>query len=113
MNKVDELKMMFLASQDFNNGTVVRGGMLLTDNQTKPLEFRCTSPIRPTGLQKILYGKLLDAYMLVALIGMPLVRSASERANIILVRDRRFLELQDKSRYSSCLVGKKRRRHRR
>lgn len=96
MNNVDELKLMFLTSQDFSKGAAVRGGMLVTDNQAKPLEFRCTSPIRPTGLQRVLYGQMLDTHILLTLIGIPLVRSASERPSIILVRDKRFLALRDK-----------------
>jgi len=106
MNNADELKLMFLASQDFSNGAVVRGGMLVTDNQTKPLEFRCTSPIRPTGLQKVLYGKMLDTHVLLVLIATPLVRSASERPSIILVRDKRLLELCNKVDFPVVWLGR-------
>lgn len=96
MSDNNELRLMFLASQDFEKGEAVRGGMLVTDDQTKPLEFRCTSPIRPTRLQKVLYGKLLHPHMLIELIATPLVRSASEQPHIILVRDKEILKLQDK-----------------
>ncbi|MBA7629927.1 hypothetical protein ES703_37434 [subsurface metagenome] len=106
MKNVDELRLMFLASQDFSNGAVVRGGMLVTDNQTKPLEFRCTSPIRPTGLQKVLYGKMLDTHILLNLIATPLVRSASERPSIILVRDKRLLELCNKVDFPVVWLGR-------
>lgn len=33
---------------------MVSGGLLVTDKRGKPLEFRCTSPIRPNQVQRIL-----------------------------------------------------------
>jgi len=42
---------------------VFRGGVLVTDAQGKPIEFRCTSAIQPTAVQKTLYGGTLRAHM--------------------------------------------------
>jgi hypothetical protein len=51
---MDEISLGFLSSFDFENGTTVRGAILVTDDQTKPVEFRVTSPIRPSvNLQKL------------------------------------------------------------
>ena len=89
-----DLKLMFLAAQRFENDEAFRGAFLITDDNTTPLEFRCTSPVRPTALQKTLYGGILDQYILVNLIGLPLVRSATIKPDLILVRDASFLELR-------------------
>lgn len=104
MSDNNELRLMFLASQDFEKAEAVRGAMLVTDDQTKPLEFRCTSPIRPTRLQKILYGKLLHPHMLIELIAIPLLRSATEQPDIILVRDKDLLNLQDQDTVNAPVV---------
>jgi len=90
----NDFKLMFLAAHRFENDEVFRGAFLITDDNTTPLEFRCTSPVRPTALQKTLYGGILDQYILVNLIGIPLVRSATIRPDLILVRDPSFLELR-------------------
>lgn len=87
---------MFLASQKFESGKAVRGAFLLTDSETKPNEFRCTNPIRPTSLQNILYGDTMEQYILVELIGKPLYTTISEKPNLILVKDPTFLDLRPK-----------------
>jgi len=89
-----DIRLTFLCSHRFENGEVIRGGILLTDRETKPLEFRCTSPIRPTGLQKLLYGNMLERHILVELIGQSLLKSLAEQSDVILVREPDLLHLQ-------------------
>ena len=89
-------KLMFLTSRKFESNNAVRGAFLLTDSETKPLEFRCTNPIRPTQLQKMLYGDILEQYILVELIGQPLVKTVKDEPNLILVSDYSFLDLRTK-----------------
>lgn len=78
-NIVSGLRLAFLSRASFDNGLVSHGGILVTDGETKPLEFRCTSPIRPSSLQKVLYGKTLDGHMALELIGLPLIKRLSEK----------------------------------
>lgn len=91
-----QTKLMFLSSQKFEAGKAVRGAFLLTDNETKPLEFRCTNPIRPTQLQNVLYGDTIEQYILVELIGKPLFDAMSDKPDLILVKDPIFLDLRQK-----------------
>lgn len=92
----DDVRIMFLASQNFDSGKVVRGAFLLTDGTTKPLEFRCTSPVRPSNLQVVLYGKILEQHMIVELIGKPLIEQVREKLDIIIVMEKTFLDLRPK-----------------
>jgi hypothetical protein len=39
------------------------GGALVTDAAGLPIEFRHTEPLVPSKLQRVLYGRALDAYM--------------------------------------------------
>lgn len=101
--------LMFLAAKKFDANKTVRGAFLLTDHETKPLEFRCTNPIRPTQLQTMLYGEILEEYILVELIGQPLVKSAKVVPNLVLVDDAKFLKLRTKIDVPVVLITKEER----
>jgi hypothetical protein len=73
---------------------VFRGGVLVTDAQGKPLEFRCTSPIQPTAVQKTLYGGTLRAHMSVELTARPLLAALKEKHDAVIVTQDDFLELR-------------------
>lgn len=93
---MSELKLGFLIGQSFEEGKAIRGAILITDDQTKPIEFRVTSPIRPTALQKTLYGKILFEHILVELVALPLLSSIKQKPNILIVRDPIFLNANGK-----------------
>jgi hypothetical protein len=40
-----------------------RGAVLVTDSRGIPTDFRYTEPVRPTKLERILYGSALDIYL--------------------------------------------------
>jgi len=86
--------LMFLTGKQFEQGKAIRGGALVTDVKTRPVEFRCTSPIRPNAYQRVLYGGTLDEYICVDLIGIPLVNKTREDVALVLVDDERFLEVR-------------------
>lgn len=90
------VKLVFLASRKFESNAAVRGAFLLTDAETKPLEFRCTNPVRPTQLQRMLYGDILEQHILVELIGQPLIRTVKDQPDLILINERSFLELRSR-----------------
>ena len=92
----DDTHLLFIAAQKFESGKAIRGAFLLTDGDTKPLEFRCTNPIRPTSLQTVLYGQMLDNHLMVELIGLPLVNSLKQPPALILVQDSALLGLRQK-----------------
>jgi len=89
-----DTQLLFISSQKFEAGKAVRGAFLLTDTDTKPLEFRCTNPIRPTSLQTVLYGQMLQRHIMVELIGMPLVNSLKQPPSVVLVQDEDLLWLR-------------------
>lgn len=73
---------------------VFRGGVLVTDAQGKPLEFRCTSAIQPTAVQKTLYGSTLKAHMAVELTARPLLDALKEEYDAVFVTQDEFIELR-------------------
>ena len=72
-------RLAFLGSAKFDNSEVTRGGILVTDAETKPLEFRCTGPIRPTSFQRLLYGTVMERHIPVELVGVSLLNSRKEQ----------------------------------
>lgn len=92
----EEKVISFLDLANFEEGAVVRGGCLVTDAQTRPLEFRVSGPIRPTSIQKILYGDTLHEYICNDLIGVPMLNALESDPDLILVRDAEFLKLRMK-----------------
>ncbi|MEJ2552257.1 MAG: hypothetical protein P8Z34_16415, partial [Anaerolineales bacterium] len=84
----------FLDLATFDDGASIRGGCLVTDGQTRPLEFRVSGAIRPTSLQKILYGDTLHEYICNELVGMPMMKALESKPDLVLVRDAEFLKLR-------------------
>jgi len=87
----DGPRLMFLTSREYEDRKAIRGGSLITDGKTRPVEFRCTGPIRPNAYQRTLYGGTLEGYIFVDLIGVPLVNASREQVDFVLVDDERFL----------------------
>ena len=88
---MDLAKIGFLETYTLDNNVGIMGGILVTDVDTKPLEFRVTAPIKPTNFQKTLYGEVLLEHISVELIALPLISSVNEQIDLILVRDPFFL----------------------
>ena len=66
------------------------GTVLITDSQGIPQEFRCTHSVKPTTIQKPLYGDMLEPYIGVNLCGVPLFKSIQNTPSLIVV-DKEFL----------------------
>jgi hypothetical protein len=94
---MDNLKIAFLSSFRFEEHSI-RGAVLVTDADTKPVEFRITDPVRPTAFQRTLYGEILDEHILVELIGVPLLRELKEIPKFVLVKDGIFLGVNTKQK---------------
>jgi len=89
-----DLRLAFLDTALLENGAAVRGGVLITDIETRPYEFRCTSPVSPTPLQRVLYGDTLEEYTHVELIGLPLIKAADEKPSLVLVQNALLLRMR-------------------
>jgi hypothetical protein len=73
---------------------VLRGGILITDAHGKPVEFRCTSPIRPNAVQRTLYGSTLMPHIAVELVGKPLIQAVQSSPDVVLVQQDEFLPMR-------------------
>jgi hypothetical protein len=89
-------KIGFLESLTLDETSGIMGAILVTDAETKPLEFRVTAPIKTTNFQKTLYGDVLLEHVLVELISLPLITALNEELDLILVKDPLFLGANNK-----------------
>lgn len=86
----DKTRIAYVDISAFDDGSV-RGGVLVTDIESRPYEFRVTSPIKPTKLQTMLYGKSLIDYMYGELICLPLLQAVKETITLAICRDEHLL----------------------
>ena len=76
----------FLALHQTSSKDGYLGAILITDLHGIPQEFRCTHLVKPTIIQKPLYGNTLQPYIAVNLRGIPLIESIQKKPSLIVVR---------------------------
>jgi hypothetical protein len=81
----------FLSYRELTSGDGYHAGLLVTDSAGKPIEFRCTSAVRPNAVQRTLYGGTLMPYIAQQLFALPLVRAVQSKPRVVLVEDEVFL----------------------
>jgi hypothetical protein len=89
-------KIAFLETYELEDNGGVMGAIMVTDADTKPIEFRVTAPIKPTTFQQTLYGDVLHEHILVELISVPLLNAINEQVDLIVVKDPFFLGANNK-----------------
>ena len=70
------------------------GGFLVTNHLGRPLEFQCTTPVRPNRTQEILYGPTLEPFVYTELIGKTLLTRLGVKPNLIVIRQPMLLDLR-------------------
>ena len=88
-------RLAFLGYLEFDKG--YRGGILVTDEWGKPMEYRCTAPVHPNPVQRTLYGQTLLPHIAVELIGAPLLRTIQEKAEVVIIKDEIFFDVRHHS----------------
>jgi len=91
---MSDMHIAYLDVATFEDAKILRGGALVTDETTEPLEFRCTDAVRPTALQRVLWGTRLDGHIAANLVGLPLLRKTSQDYGLVVVRKADFLEMR-------------------
>ena len=71
-----------------------RAGLLVINEHGYPLEFYCTTPIRPTKTQRLLYGTALRPYIVCQLLGRTLLHHLKLHPMVLFVSDPTFLAMR-------------------
>lgn len=69
------------------------GGFMITDQYGIPLDFKYTEPIRPTKIQKILYGSALEKYLKKEVVFGNLLNSSAVKLDLLVTFKNDLLDL--------------------
>jgi len=92
----------FLALEETNDRKGFIGALLVTDDLGKPEEFRVTYPLKPTPVQKQLYGKSMLPHIGVNLCGIPLYEALKNKPELLVIKDKQILPISEK--IDCCVV---------
>ena len=70
------------------------GALLVTDRFGRPLEFQCTTPVRPNRTQELLYGPTLTPFIYSDLLGATLLNKVGVRPAFVITDRPEMLELR-------------------
>lgn len=71
------------------------GAFFVMDYTGKPEELRVTFPVKPSSMQRVLYGASLIPHIGLKLCAIPLYETLTNVPPVVLVEDERFLPLSD------------------
>ncbi len=104
-NHPESLHLGFLTVIEVAGGAFV-GGLLVTNKLGRPLEFQCTTPVKPNRTQEILYGPTLKPFLFSDLIGKTLMERLQVRPQLLLIDQPDLLALRNHVELPiACLVA--------
>jgi hypothetical protein len=102
--KTDLLRLGFMETMEVDGRGHI-GGLLVTNQHGRPLEFQCTTPVRPNRTQEILFGGSLRPWLLGELIGATLVDRVGIKPDLIITCDTDLLELRNHTSIPVACAG--------
>ena len=82
---MEKFKIGYFASQKYEEQYI--GGVMITDSQSIPLEFKYTEPIKPTRIHKIIFGKVLEKYISEEVIKKSLLKEIKNVPSLFFVTE--------------------------
>ncbi|MDA0282810.1 MAG: hypothetical protein O3B13_03750 [Planctomycetota bacterium] len=92
-DRKDQVRLGFMTAIEIVDRTFV-GGLLVTDRFGRPLEFQCTTPVKPNRTQELLYGPTLVPFILGELLGKTLLDRISVKPTLVLTSRVEMLQLR-------------------
>jgi len=77
----------YLYISPFSNEGIYTGAVMITDFRGIPVDFNYVEPIKPTRLERVLYGNALEAYLREELILQNLVKSVTKKPEVLICQD--------------------------
>ena len=91
----EQIRLGFMTAIEIGERSFV-GGLLVTDRFGRPLEFQCTTPVKPNRTQELLYGPTLVPFILGELLGKALMDRVSVKPSLVMTSRVEMLELRTK-----------------
>lgn len=89
-----DLRIGFLTAIQTRDRAFV-GGLLVTDRFGRPLEFQCTTPVKPNRTQELLYGPTLEPFILGDLLGKALLGRIGVKPTLVVTNREEMLPLRN------------------
>lgn len=96
----------FLALNQTESKDGYWAGVLVIDEQGVPAEFRVTYPVRPTIIQRTLYGESLESYIGVELCGKPLLQALDHKIELLSVNREDLLDVRASTDCPAVCISK-------
>lgn len=101
----DQLRLGFMTAVHLPDRGYV-AGLLVTNRFGRPLEFQCTTPVKPNRTQELLYGPTLVPFILGELVSRTLVEKIGVKPHLILTDRHEILDLRNHVQIPVvCLFG--------
>ncbi|MDG2359572.1 MAG: hypothetical protein P8M20_07965, partial [Planctomycetaceae bacterium] len=91
----EQIRLGFMTAVEIGDRSFV-GGLLVTDRFGRPLEFQCTTPVKPNRTQELLYGPTLVPFILGDLLGKALLDRVSVKPLLVMTSRIEMLQLRTK-----------------
>jgi hypothetical protein len=82
------------------------GAILLTDHRARPLHFAFVQPIKPTKMQRILYGSTLDEHIKIDVIAKKLWQGLTNPPDVLFVESPDLVLARRVTRVPTALLAK-------
>jgi hypothetical protein len=82
------------------------GALLLADNRGRPLHFAFSQPVKPTKMQRILYGATLDEHIKIDVIAQKLWQGVAKPPNVIFVDAPELTAVRRVTRIPTAFIAK-------
>jgi hypothetical protein len=69
------------------------GALMITDANGYPLEFRATTSVKPSAVQRVLYGGSLESFVSIELCAKKLLKECRRSPVVVLTPDKMFLRI--------------------
>jgi hypothetical protein len=79
--------------------------MLVVNGLGRPVEFHCSTPVRPSRTQEVLYGQTLQQYLNCDLIGRAMLEHCRGTSTVLVVRQPELVPLHELSDKPLALIG--------
>ena len=80
------------------------GGYLILNSAGRPLEFHCTTPVKPTRAQQILYGPTLESFLYGEQIGRTLIEHGKQQPALLCADRTAMLSIREHTSIPVALV---------
>jgi len=102
----DEKPLGFLTLNPTASDDGYLGAILILDSTGCPKEFRATYPVKPTLIQRTLYGNALERYIGVELCAKPLLKNISHTIQLLVVNQEFLLDVRMNVDFPVVLIRK-------